>query len=346
MKTGDRASGTAAPRRLGDGMRRRAVIAGLATLLAAKRSSAQQPPAKIPRVGWIWAGRSAGNPTEAAGFRQGLKELGYIEGQNIIVEYRFGEGRTDHIPDHVAGLVQLRPDVLVAVGDLTARDVKSVTTTIPVVILAGDPVGSGLVASLARPGGNITGVSMMQGFEGLTGKRVELLKDALPTATRIGLMFNRDNPTTARSLAQAEEVASRLGLVIRASPLRPGDEIEEAIAALSREGIDGVDIEPVLPVIGFPRETGELLLKYRVPGISELRRIAESGGLLSYGPNLFDATRRQAYFVDRILKGAKPADLPVEQATRLELVVNMKTAASLGLTIPPSILARADEVIE
>jgi putative tryptophan/tyrosine transport system substrate-binding protein len=327
-------------------MRRRAVIAGLATLLAAKRSSAQQAPAKIPRVGWIWAGRSAGNPTEVAGFRQGLKELGYTEGQNIIVEYRFGEGRTDRIADLVAGLVQLRPDVLVAVGDLTAREVKSVTTTIPVVILAGDPVGSGLVASLARPGGNITGVSMMQGLEGLTGKPVELLKDALPTATRIGLMFNRDNPTTARSLAHAEEVASRLGLVIRASPLRPGDEIEEAIAALSREGIDGVDIEPVLPVIGFPRETGELLLKYRVPGISELRRIAESGGLLSYGPNLFDATRRQAYFVDRILKGAKPADLPVEQASRLELVVNMKTARALGLTIPPLILARADEVIE
>jgi putative ABC transport system substrate-binding protein len=243
-------------------------------------------------------------------------------------------------------LVHLPPDVLVAVGDLTAREVKSVTATTPVVILAGDPVGSGLIASLARPGANINGVSMMQGFEGLTGKRVELLKDALPTATRIGLMFNRDNPTTARSLAQAKEVASRLGLAIRVSPLRPGDEIEEAIAALSREGTDGVDIEPVLPVIGFPRETGELLLKYRVPGISELRRIAESGGLLSYGPNLVDATRRLAYFVDRILKGAKPADLPVEQATRLELVVNLKTARALGLTIPPLILARADEVIE
>jgi putative ABC transport system substrate-binding protein len=305
-----------------------------------------QQPTKVGRVGWIWAGRSAGNLVETAGFRQGLKELGYIEGQNIIVDYRFGEGRTERIADLVAELVQLRPDVLVALGDLTVRAVKSATTTIPVVLMTGDPVGSGFVASLARPGGNITGVSMMQGVEGLTGKRVELLKDALPAATRIGLMYYRDNPTAVRSLGQAEEVAGRLGLVIRPFPARPGDEIEPAIAALSREGVDGVDIEPTIPFVSYPDETGELLLKYRVPAISELRRIAESGGLISYGPNAFDATRRLAYFVDRILKGAKPADLPVEQASRLELVVNMKTARALGLTIPPMILARADEVIE
>jgi putative ABC transport system substrate-binding protein len=156
---------------------------------------------------------------------------------------------------------------------------------------------------------------MMRGLEGLAGKRVELLKDAVPAATRIALIFNPDNPTLVRSLAQADEVANRLGVVVRASPVRPGDEIEAAIAALARDAVDGVDIEPTLPFAGYPRETGELLLKYRVPAISELRQIAESGGLLSYGPNAFDATRRPAYFVDRILKGAKPADLPVEQAT-------------------------------
>ena len=187
---------------------------------------------------------------------------------------------------------------------------------------------------------------MMKGLEGLTGKRVELLKDALPTATRIGLIFSPDSPTLVRSLAQGEDVASRLGVVIRASPARPGDDLEAAIATLAREDVDGVDIEPAIPFTDYPRETGELLLKYRIPAVSELRRIAENGGLLSYGPNLFDATRRLAYFVDRILKGTKPADLPVEQATRLELVVNMRTAATLGLTIPPAILARADEVIE
>jgi putative ABC transport system substrate-binding protein len=237
-------------------------------------------------------------------------------------------------------------DALVVFGFPLALAAK--TAGIPTVVAfgAGDPVATGLVQSLARPGGNITGVSMMQGLEGLTGKRVELLKDAVPAAMRIGLMFQRDNPTIVGSLAQAEEVASRLGLVIRPFPVRRGEELEAAINSVAHEGVDGVDIEPVLPFISYPRETGELQLKYRVPGISELRRIAESGGLLSYGPNLFDATRRQAYFVDRILKGAKPADLPVEQASRLELVVNLNTARALGLTIPPLILARADEVVE
>ena len=305
-----------------------------------------QQPAKLPRVGWVWAGRSAGNPIEAAGFRQGFEDLGDIEGRNILVEYRFGEGSVDRTADLVTEWARLWPDVLVAVGDLTARAAKGVTTTIPVVMLAGDPVGLGLIASLARPGGNITGVSMMQGLEGLAGKRVELLREAVSTATRIGLMFNPDNPTTVKSLAQAQEVASRLGLIIRASPIRSGDDIEAAIAALAREGVDGVDIEPVLPFTSYPRETGELLLKYRVPGISELSRIAESGGLLSYGPNILNTMRRLAYFVDRILKGAKPADLPVEQASKLELVVNMRTARALGLSLPLTILARADEVIE
>ena len=346
MKTGNREGATAAPRRVGDGIRRRVVIAGLAGLLIApKRSSAQQAPAKIPRIGWIWNG-PPGNPAEAAGFRQGLRELGYVEGQNIVVDYRFSEGRDDRLADLAAELVQLRPDVLVALGDLSARAVKSVTTTIPIVLMTGDPVGASFVASLARPGGNITGVSMMQGLEGLAGKRVELLKDALPKATRIGLVFNPGSPTNVRSVAQSEEVAGPLGLVIRPFPVQRGDDLEAAINAVAREGVDGVDIEPINPFISYPEETGELLLKYRIPAVSELRRIAESGGLLSYGPNLFDATRRLAYFVDRILKGTKPADLPVEQATKLELIVNMKTAGALGLTIPPLILARADEVIE
>jgi putative ABC transport system substrate-binding protein len=306
-----------------------------------------QQPAKVWRVGWIWpGGRAAGNSTEVAGFRQGLNELGYIEGKNIVVEYRFGEGQRDRTPNFVAELVRLRPDVLVALGDLTVRAIKAATATIPVVSMTGDPVGLGLVASLARPGGNITGVSMMHGEEGLAGKRVELLKDVLPSATRIGLVFYPGNPTTARSLAQADEVATRLGLIMHPLPVGEDDELAAAIEAVAREGVDAVEIEPVAPFTSYPQEAGELLLKHRVPAVSELRRIAESGGLISYGPDLFDATRRLAYFVDRILKGTKPADLPVEQPTTFGLVVNLKTAKALGLTIPPSILARADEVIE
>ena len=321
------------------------LLCGLA--VAWPLAAGAQQSAKVWRVGWIWpGGRAAGKSTEVAGFRQGLKELGYIEGKNIVVEYRFGEGQRDRTADFVAELVGLQPDVLVALGDLTVRAVRATTTTIPVVSMTGDPVGGGLVASLARPGGNITGVSMMHGEEGLAGKRVELLKDALPSATQIGLVFYPGNPTTARSLSQAEEVAARLGLVMHPLPVGEDDELASAIGTVVRQDVDAVEIEPVAPITTYPVEAGELLLKHRVPAISELRRIAESGGLLSYGPNLFDATRRLAYFVDRILKGAKPADLPVEQASRLELVVNMKTAAALGLTIPPSILARADEVIE
>ena len=159
-------------------------------------------------------------------------------------------------------------------------------------------------------------------------------------------MFNPDSPTNVRSLAQADEVARRLGMTIRSFPVRPGDDLEAVINSVAREGLDGVEIEPAHPFTSYPQEIGELLLRYRLPVTSELRQIAESGGLLSYGPNAFDAIRRLAYFVDRILKGTKPADLPVEQATRLELVVNLKTAAALGLTVPPSVLARADEVIE
>jgi putative ABC transport system substrate-binding protein len=287
-----------------------------------------------------------GIPSKPQDFRRALNELGNIESQNVVVDYCFNEGHDDRLANVVADLSQLQPDVLVALGDLSARAVKSVTTTIPIVLMTGDPVGAGFVTSLARPGGNITGVSMMQGLEGLTSKRVEALRDILPKATRIGLMFNPDNPTNIRIVAQAEEVAGPLGLVIRPFPVRRGDDLEAAINAVAREGIDGVNIEPAHPFTSYPRETGELLLKYRVPAGSESRRIAESGGLLSYGPNISHVMRRLAYFVDRTLKRAKPADLPVEQTSRLELVVNLKTAAALGLTIPPLILARADEVLE
>jgi putative ABC transport system substrate-binding protein len=319
-------------------------VAGAAFLATGSR--AQQPP-NLPRIGWLWQGRSTGNPYEVTGFRQGLKDFGYIDGQNVVVDYRFGEGRFDRVAGLAAELMQLRPDVLVAVGTTVTTAIKDTTAgKIPVVSFSGDPVREGFVASLARPGGHITGVSLMQGAGGLTGKRIELLKDALPNAVRIGMIFNPDFPVAVASLGQAQEVASRRGLILLQAPVRQFDEIDAAVNMLVRGNVHAVNVEPVFPIGQNQPEIGRLLLQSRIPAVSELRLLIESGGLIAYGPSIFDAARRMAYFVDRILKGAKPADLPVEQANKFELVINMKTARLLDIEIPPILLARADEVIE
>jgi putative tryptophan/tyrosine transport system substrate-binding protein len=320
-------------------------MAVAALLVVLKTSRAQQSP-KLPRIGWIWHGRSAGSPDEMTGFRQGLTELGYHDGQNVIIDYRFTEGQPDRIAGLAAELIQSRPDVLVVLGLLTMDAIKDATGNIPIVLLTGDPVGAGYVASLARPGGHITGVSLMQGAGGLTGKRIELLNDALPAATRIGLMFNPDYSIAAASVEQAQQVASRRGLMVVPAPVRQVNEIDAAIAELAKEHVHAVDVEPGAPILSHQREIGGLLLQYRIPAVSELRLLIEAGGLLSYGPSIFESARRMAYFADRILKGAKPADLPVEQASKLELVINMKTARLLNIELPPILLARADEVIE
>jgi ABC-type uncharacterized transport system substrate-binding protein len=328
-------------------MKRRAFITLLGGAAAAAWPlAARSQQAKVWRVGWIWIGRSAGISPELAGFRQGLRDFDYVEGKNIIVEYRFAEGRSDRIADLVAELMQIGPDVLVGLGNPVITALKNATTTIPIVFMTGDPIAAGYVASMARPGGNMTGVSMMQGIAGLTAKRIELLKEIVPSATRLGVMFNPDSPTAAGDLAQAEQAAKGLNLIVMSFPARRGEEIEPAIAALARGRVDCMYIQPAPPVPAFVREIGALLLKHRIPAISELRDLARSGAVLSYGPNLFESTRRQVYFVDRILKGTKPADLPVEQATKLELVIDLKTAKALGLDVPPTLLALADEVIE
>jgi putative tryptophan/tyrosine transport system substrate-binding protein len=325
---------------------RRKFLATLGGAAAAWPLAARSQQAKVWRVGWIWIGRSAGISPELAGFRQGLRDFDYVEGKNIIVEYRFAEGRSDRIADLVAELMQIGPDVLVGLGNPVITALKNATTTIPIVFMTGDPIAAGYVASMARPGGNMTGVSMMQGIAGLTAKRIELLKEIVPSATRLGVMFNPDSPTAAGDLAQAEQAAKGLNLIVMSFPARRGEEIEPAIAALARDRVDCMYIQPAPPVPAFVREIGALLLKHRIPAISELRDLARSGAVLSYGPNLFESTRRQVYFVDRILKGTKPADLPVEQATKLELVIDLKTAKALGLDVPPTLLALADEVIE
>ena len=326
-------------------MKRREFIAGLGSAAVSTIKANAQQPAKVGRVGWIWIGRS-GSSAELAGFRQGLKDFGYVEGKNIIVEYRFAEGRRDGIADLVNQLMQTGPDVLVGMGDPVVIALKNATTTIPIVFLTGDPLAAGYVTSIARPGGNMTGVSMMQGIAGLTVKRIQFLKEIVPSATRLGLMFNPDSLTTPGDLAQVEEAAKGLNLVLRSFPARRLEDIEPAIASLARAAVDCMYIQTTPPFPAFVPEIGALLLKYRIPAVSELRELARSGAVLSYGPNLIESTRRQAYFVDRILKGAKPADLPVEQATKLELVINLKTSKAFGLTVPPTLLVFADELIE
>jgi putative tryptophan/tyrosine transport system substrate-binding protein len=328
-------------------MRRRQFASlGVAVATLVATGSRAQQSTNLPRIGWLWQGKPTGNPHEVTGFRQGLKDFGYVEGQSVVVDYRFAEGQSDRIAALATELIQLRPDVLVGVGSPVIRAIKDMAGNTPIVSLSGNPVGSGFVTSLARPGGHITGISMMQGIGGLTGKRIELLKDALPAAARIGLMFNPDYAFAAASIEQAQQVASRRGLVLVPAPARHSGDIDETLARLAQERIDAVNIEPDAPFISYQREVAKLLLQYRIPAGSELRLLIESGGLISYGPSIFSAARRMAYFVDRILKGANPADLPVEQASKFELVINLRTARLLDIELPPILLARADEVIE
>lgn len=329
-------------------MRRRDVITllGGAVAIWPLATRAQQP-GKVPRVGWMWFGRSAGNPRELTGFRQGLRELGYIEGQNIEVEYRFGEGKDTNLPDLALELVRRRIDVFVVIGTPALRAAHRATTTIPIVSSSGDPVGSGFAASLARPGGNITGMSMMQGAEsGLGGKWVELLKDALPALTRVGYLFNSDQQQSVRDVEHGERAAKTLNVAVRPFAVRRAEELEGAVAAMAREGLEALVVDPVNPAIAYQAQVAALALKHRLSAISEQRSFVESGGLLAFGASIFDVARRLAHYMDRILKGTKPGDLPIERPTKFELMINIKTAKALGITIPESIMLRADEVIE
>ncbi len=327
--------------------RRRFLISAGGAWLALPHTTAAEQPGKVPRVGWMWFGRSADNPREVTGFRQGLRELGYIEGQNIEVEYRFGEGTENYLSDFAAELIRGRVDVFVVIGTPALRAAQRATTTIPIVSSSGDPVGSGFAASLARPGGNITGMSMMQGAEsGLGGKWVELLKDALPALIRVGYLFNPDQLQSARNVEQGEQAAKTLGLVVRPYAVRRAEELEGVIATMAREGVEAMVVDPVNPAIAYQAKVAELALKHRLAAVSEQRAFVEGGGLLAFGASIFDVTRRLAHYMDRILKGAKPGDLPIERPTKFELVINLKIAKALGLAIPPTLLARADQVIE
>jgi putative ABC transport system substrate-binding protein len=276
-------------------------------------------------------------------FRQGLRELNYVEGQNISLEYRSAEGRANRLFDLAAELVRLKVDVMVAITSLGVRAAKQATSTIPIVMAgADDAVEQGFVASLARPGGNITGTSWLN--PELSGKRLELLKETFPKVSRVAVL--REAVGGASSLRATMEAARVLGVHVQILELRDPNELDSAFAAMTRERAGALDVLPGLMITGYIRQIVDLAAKARLPVIFPNGQFVESGGLMSYGPSEPDLYRRAATYVDKILKGAKPADLPVEQPTKFELIINLKAAKQIGVTIPPNVLERADKVIK
>jgi putative tryptophan/tyrosine transport system substrate-binding protein len=277
-------------------------------------------------------------------FRQGLREMGYVEGENIVIEDRYAEGKFDRLPALAAELVRLKVDVIITAGPPVTRAVKEATATIPVVMAQdGDPVGNGFVASLSRPGGNITGMSQLA--PEISGKQLELLNETVPNLARVAVLGTSTRPGNAQALKETELAAGTFGLRLQYLDVKGPKDIETAFRE-ARKGRAGAVLVLQGPVFTSQRtQVADLAAKTRLPAIYPQTEYTEAGGFMSYGVNTSDLFRRAAYHVDRILKGAKPADLPVEQATKFELVINLKAAKQIGLTIPPNVLARADKVI-
>jgi len=316
------------------------VTFALGVLVVPLAADAQQAQ-KAPRIGLL--GTSVSPLWET--FLQGLRALGYVEGQNLAIERRYSEGRDKRFPDLAAELIRLKVDVIVTSGTPATLAAKNATTTIPIVMAAvGDPVGVGLVGSLARPGGNITGLSLLN--PELSGKRLELLKEVLPRTTRVGVLANPTNPWTALMLRETQVAARTLGMQLQIMEAQRPNDFEGTFEAATREHAGALIVLEDPFLFTYRVRISGLAAKNGLPAMYGLREFVDAGGLMSYGPSAPDLFRRAATFVDKILKGAKPADLPVEQPTKFELVINLKTAKALGLTIPPSVLVRADEIIQ
>ena len=328
-------------------MKRREFIAAVgAGLLAAPLVAGAQQAGRVHRIGYLTGGLSTDRPHLIEAFRQGLRELGWVEGQNIVIEYRYAEGRFDRLPDLAAELVRLKVDIIVAVATPASAAAKNATGTIPIVgISLGDPVGTGLIASLARPGGNITGVSYSVGVETI-GKGLELLNEIVPNVRWVAILSNPGNPLHAPAVRDLKVAARSLGEQLQLLDARGPTEFDGAFAAMAKERVGGLFVVADTMFNLHRARLVELAAKSRLPAAYGTRDAVESGGLMSYGPSLPDLFERGATYVDKILKGAKPADLPVEQPTKFELVINLKTAKALGLTIPETLLATADEVIQ
>ena len=326
-------------------MDRRAFIGTLASgLLAAPLAGEAQPAEKMYRIAFL----SPTSPSDAgrlAAFREGLRELSYVEGQNIAIESRWAEGNYDRLPGLAAELVRFKVDIIVTYGTPASQAAKRATGTIPIVMAGAiDPVASGLVTIVARPGGNLTGLSLMA--PELVGKQLEILKDVVPKISRVALLGNPANPGNAPQVRHAQDAARALGLRLQPLEARGPSDIDSAFAAITSEQAGAVIVLVDSMLLDHRTRIADLAARRRLPAVYGLSDHVEAGGLMAYGPNRLDIFRRAATYVDKILKGAKPGDLPVEQPTKFALVINLKTAKALGLTIPPSLLQRADQVIE
>jgi putative ABC transport system substrate-binding protein len=323
------------------------ILVAVVLLVLGVTAEAQQPK-KVPRIGYLSNLDPARESPRLEAIRLNLRELGYMEGQNIATEYRYAKGKRDRLPELAAELVRLKVDIIVAVGgDPLILAAKNATKTIPIVMVGAgiDPVEAGFVESLARPGGNVTGLTNIS--VELGGKRLELFKEAVPKLARVAVLYDPANPPNVREVKEVLPVAAQaLRLTIRSWEVEDADGFERVFAALSKERPDGLYVTGGLVMNANQKRIVGFALKSRLPSVYIRREFVDAGGLMSYGADLADSYRRVAYFVDRILKGAKPADLPVEQPTKFEFVINLQTAKQIGLTIPPEVLARANRLIK
>ena len=308
------------------------------------RAEAQQP-TKLHRIGYLLGASSSFYTARIDAFQQGLNELGYTEGKNIVIEYRYADGKADRLPALAVELVRLKLDVIVATTTPSVLAVKKASATIPIVFVSvADPVASGLVASLARPGGNITGLTILA--PELSGKRLELLKEAVPKATRVAFLWNSANPAQGLLWKESQAAAQELRLQLQSLEVRSSNDFENAFEAALRERAQALITAPEPLINTHLKRIVEFAAKNRLPAMYAGPEVVDAGGLMSYAPDYTHQYRRAATYVDKILKGAKPADLPVEQPTKFEFIISLKAAKQIGLTIPPNVLARADKVIK
>jgi putative ABC transport system substrate-binding protein len=314
-------------------------------LVVAGAVAQAQQPKKVSRIGFLSATSPSAIAARVDAFRQGLRELGYVEEKNIVIEYRYAEGNLDHLSELAAELVRLKVDVIVSAGPPVTRAAKQATVTIPIVMaFDNDPVGNGFVASLARPSGNITGLSTH--YPEISGKQVELMKEIVPRLSRVAVFGNSIQPGNPQALRETELAAGALGVQLQYLDIRSPKDIETAFREASKGRADAVLVLGNVVVTSHPKQFVELSAKSRLPAIYWNPEFVEAGGLMTYSVSITGLYQRAATYVDKILKGRKPADLPVEQPTKFEFIINLKTAKQIGLTIPPNVLARADKVIK